>query len=70
MNNYSVKALKVKTNITNMLKKFCEFPPSVFFVPLVYAATKDACEIDPRLLYVGAISTIFFVEIKNYFRKS
>jgi len=29
MDNYSVKALKVAKNLTNLLKKFCEFPPRV-----------------------------------------
>jgi len=30
MNNYSIKAHKVTKNITNLPKKFCEFPPRTF----------------------------------------
>ncbi len=32
MNNNSVKNLKVTKNLTNLAKKFCEFPPRSFII--------------------------------------
>ncbi len=56
MNNCVVKALKVTTNLTNLPKKFCEFPPWA-----LKSCAQNVNEIDSRqqgfTTYIGPEET-------------